>query len=211
MVTRETILQAAAEIIDEHGYAAATLSKILDRARVTKGALYYHFRSKDQIAESLLAIQVPMSRVKPQLSKFQEAIDTSYIYANLLQNRPVARAAIRLSIDGGVPPELDVQGATRAWIALATHLMTEADRGGQLLLHWTPQDAAEVIQSSFVGAQLTSMQLTGPLRTDLPQRISRMWRSLLPSLTAPGLILGLDYKEDRWSRIPWDTDKSPTE
>ncbi|MFE1189979.1 ScbR family autoregulator-binding transcription factor [[Kitasatospora] papulosa] len=206
-VTHSKILRAAAEIIDENGFAAATLSMILERAEVTKGSLYYHFRSKEQIAEELLAIQVPMSRVKPQSSKFQETIDISFIYAHLLQEEPVARAAIRLSIDGGAPPELDVYGPTRDWIALATHLMTEAGAAGHLLPHWTPESAASIIQSTFVGAQLTSMQITGPKRSDLPQRITNMWKSLLPGLAAPGLLLGLDFEEDRWHRIPWEKDE----
>ena len=204
MVTRDKILFAAAEIFDEHGYAGATLSMILKRAQVTKGALYHHFRSKDQIAEKLLAIQVPMTKVKPQTSKFQEMIDVTYIYGHLLQEHPVARAGVRLSLDGGVPPELDVYGPTRDWLALGAHLMAEAEQAGHLNAGWAPQAAAELVVSGFIGAQLTSLQITGPNRTDLPLRLERMWQGLLPGLATLGILLSLDFKEDRWDRIPWD-------
>ncbi|WP_329043531.1 TetR/AcrR family transcriptional regulator (plasmid) [Streptomyces sp. NBC_00178] len=203
--TRSRIIHAAAEIFDEKGYAAASISMILERAQLTKGALYHHFNTKEQIAEALLAVQVPMSRIRPQESKWQESIDTSFIYARLLQSHPEARAGVRLSIDGGVPSDLDVYGPTRQWIELATYLMTQVDELGHLSADWTPRSAAELIQSSFVGAQLTSLQITGPLRSDLNERIENMWKALLPGMaTMSALKKGLDYDADRWNRIPWE-------
>ncbi|MGW1819193.1 ScbR family autoregulator-binding transcription factor [Streptomyces sp. NPDC002125] len=203
--TRSRIIHAAAEIFDEKGYAAASISMILDRAQLTKGALYHHFNTKDQIAEALLAVQVPMSRIRPQESKWQEVIDTSFAYARLLQTHPEARAGVRLSIDGGVPPDLDVYGPTRQWIELVTYLMTQVDSMGHLSADWTPRSAAELLQSTFVGAQMTSLQITGPLRSDLHERIESMWKGLLPGMaTMSALKKGLDYEADRWNRIRWE-------
>ncbi|MEU1126520.1 ScbR family autoregulator-binding transcription factor [Streptomyces sp. NPDC005899] len=205
METRSRIIHAAAEIFDEKGYAATSISMILDRAQITKGALYHHFNTKDQIAEALLAVQVPMSRISPHESKWQETIDTSFAYARLLQTHPEARAGVRLSIDGGVPSDLDVYGPTRQWIELVTYLMTQVDGMGHLSADWTPRSAAELLQSTFVGAQLTSLQITGPLRTDLHKRIESMWKGVLPGMaTMSALKKGLDYESDRWNRIRWE-------
>ncbi|WP_158089472.1 TetR/AcrR family transcriptional regulator [Magnetofaba australis] len=44
--TREKLLQAAYEEIHLHGFQAASLSAILKRAQMTKGALYHHFPNK---------------------------------------------------------------------------------------------------------------------------------------------------------------------
>ena len=43
--TRRVILEAAGAVFDEHGYTATTISMVLERAEVTKGALYFHFSS----------------------------------------------------------------------------------------------------------------------------------------------------------------------
>ncbi|GAA2552652.1 ScbR family autoregulator-binding transcription factor [Streptomyces koyangensis] len=205
METRSRIIHAAAELFDEKGYAATSISMILDHAQLTKGALYHHFHTKDQIAEALLAVQVPMSKILPQESKWQETIDTSFAYTRLLQTHPVARAGVRLSIDGGVPPELDVHGPARQWIELVTYLMTQVDAMGHLSADWAPRSAAELLQSTFVGAQLTSLQITGPLRSDLHERIESMWKGLLPGMaTMSALKGGLDYDADRWNRIRWE-------
>ena len=44
--TRELLLAAAAREIHVHGFQAASLSRILAKTGVTKGALYHHFPSK---------------------------------------------------------------------------------------------------------------------------------------------------------------------
>lgn len=44
--TRQRILAIAAEEIHQHGFQATSLSIILNRCEISKGALYYHFTSK---------------------------------------------------------------------------------------------------------------------------------------------------------------------
>ncbi|TPH15606.1 TetR/AcrR family transcriptional regulator [Litorilituus lipolyticus] len=44
--TRQNILAVAADEIHQHGFKATSLSVILDRCAISKGALYYHFTSK---------------------------------------------------------------------------------------------------------------------------------------------------------------------
>src|SRR3954447_2696441 len=53
--TRERILTVANELFIEQGYEGTSLREIADRLDITKAALYYHFRSKDEILTTLLA------------------------------------------------------------------------------------------------------------------------------------------------------------
>jgi AcrR family transcriptional regulator len=52
--TRSRILAVASELFTEQGYEATSLREIADRLDLTKAALYYHFRSKDEILRALL-------------------------------------------------------------------------------------------------------------------------------------------------------------
>lgn len=52
--TRTRIQQVALELFTEHGYEATSLREIAESLGVTKAALYYHFRTKDDIIESLV-------------------------------------------------------------------------------------------------------------------------------------------------------------
>lgn len=52
--TRARIQDVALELFTEYGYDKTSLREIADRLGVTKAALYYHFKSKDDIVTSLL-------------------------------------------------------------------------------------------------------------------------------------------------------------
>ena len=52
--TRQRILAVANELFIEQGYEGTSLREIADRLDITKAALYYHFRSKDDILRVLL-------------------------------------------------------------------------------------------------------------------------------------------------------------
>jgi AcrR family transcriptional regulator len=45
-VTRRKIINAAVELFNDVGYSNAGLGDIIERAGMTKGALYHHFNSK---------------------------------------------------------------------------------------------------------------------------------------------------------------------
>src|SRR5438105_6730162 len=47
--TRQRLLRAAQELIEEGGYAAASVAAIAERAGVAAGTLYRHFPSKEQL------------------------------------------------------------------------------------------------------------------------------------------------------------------
>lgn len=51
--TRGRIQTVALELFTEQGYDKTSLREIAERLGVTKAALYYHFRSKEEIVESL--------------------------------------------------------------------------------------------------------------------------------------------------------------
>jgi len=64
--TRSRILDVALELFTEHGFEGTTLQQIADRLGFTKAALYYHFRSKDDLLDAL---------VTPVIAGLDEVLD----------------------------------------------------------------------------------------------------------------------------------------
>ncbi|AAZ28440.1 TetR/AcrR family transcriptional regulator [Colwellia psychrerythraea] len=59
--TRQNILTVAADEIHQHGFKATSLSVILNRCEISKGALYYHFTSKIELGYAVFEeVYTPM-------------------------------------------------------------------------------------------------------------------------------------------------------
>src|SRR5271166_5384302 len=52
--TRERIIQAARELVIEHGYDAVSTGQVLQLAGVSRGGLYHHFSGKQELMAAVL-------------------------------------------------------------------------------------------------------------------------------------------------------------
>lgn len=55
--TKVSIVEGAAAVFEEIGYGNTSLSSVAERAGVTKGALYFHFKSKEDLALAVIESQ----------------------------------------------------------------------------------------------------------------------------------------------------------
>ncbi|MBK1697770.1 TetR family transcriptional regulator [Rhodovibrio salinarum] len=53
--TRESILDAAEDVMERDGIPATTLDQIAREAGVTRGAIYWHFKDKEDLLDSMVA------------------------------------------------------------------------------------------------------------------------------------------------------------
>jgi len=60
--TRERILDAAQDLILDHGYGSTSVDAVVGRAGTTKGAFFHHFASKAELARALVDRYALMDR-----------------------------------------------------------------------------------------------------------------------------------------------------
>lgn len=53
--TRRLLFEVATELLGSKGYGSTTVDEIAERAGVAKGTVYYHFASKAELVEALIA------------------------------------------------------------------------------------------------------------------------------------------------------------
>ncbi|TQE15255.1 TetR/AcrR family transcriptional regulator [Streptomyces ipomoeae] len=198
METRRLILQGAAMVFDELGYDAASIKEILSRVSVTKGALYFHFPSKEDLARGVLQEQTLHVHVSPQATKLQEVVDLTMNVAHALPNDAMLRAGSRLAMERG-SVDFAAHSPYLAWAKVCEELLEQAKRDGEVLPHVDCRATAELIVGSFTGIQAFSQVSSGLL--DLEERVSVMWKHILPSVAVPAALARLDTGPDRGTRL----------
>jgi AcrR family transcriptional regulator len=183
--TRRTILEAAAAVFDELGYEGASTTEILARSGLTRGALYFHFPSKEAIADAVVDAQSEALVPPRNKVRLQATIDLTMGFAQRLRTDVVLRAAVRLSMEQATY-KTPTAAAYRGPADVILGLLTQAQESGELLPTVDPGEVTQLIVGSFTGIQLLSQVYED--RRDLPGRIAALWKYLLPSLAIPGLL-----------------------
>ncbi|MFG2881237.1 ScbR family autoregulator-binding transcription factor [Streptomyces sp. NPDC048297] len=200
--TRRNILVAAADVFADVGYEAATISEILQRANVTKGALYFHFASKEQLAQAVLTDQLnSVPEVPVRELVLQEGLDAGFLLAHLLSaGDPLVRGSIRLTVDQGSPQDgLDRRVPMASWIEYNAKLLARAKANGELLPHVDVEASAKAFVSAFTGAQVLSKIMSD--HSDLMERVVDLYRHLMTSIAVPAVLVRLDMTMDRGRRV----------
>jgi AcrR family transcriptional regulator len=111
--TRQRILAAARGVFAERGYAVATMDEIAAAAGASKGALYHHFATKEELFRALLDDH------GAELDAFAAAVRQAVSFHDLL-DRLVGQWLEHYLADAEfVPPSLEVrvQARRQAWFA----------------------------------------------------------------------------------------------
>jgi AcrR family transcriptional regulator len=72
--TRQRLLDVAVALISQHGFAGTSLQMIADELGFTKAAIYYHFRTRDQL---LIALMEPLLQQIRQVVETAESQNTA--------------------------------------------------------------------------------------------------------------------------------------
>ncbi|NLE81728.1 MAG: TetR/AcrR family transcriptional regulator [Rhodococcus sp.] len=184
-ITRKQVMEGAALSFDQLGFGGASLSGILAHANVTKGALYFHFESKEALARAIIeethrmAAEASARALAESSTPTEVMIRISQYRAEQLMTEPISRAGMRLALEIGI-----VEGPeTKPVVDWADAVGDLAQRGIQIgELRSTVDTAAlgRILASTFTGIQLVSQAMSG--RRDLIGRIVEMWQLLLPTI-----------------------------
>ncbi|MET9930048.1 MULTISPECIES: ScbR family autoregulator-binding transcription factor [unclassified Streptomyces] len=202
--TRRLILESAAAVFAERGYERTTIGEILVRAGVTKGALYFHFASKEDLALGVLDAQMLDEPLTPQPVKLQELVDQAFLLTHRLQRDPLVRASVALALDSGAAG-VDRAAPFRAWIDQVAEILTVAKVRGELLLHVNVTDTAELFAGSFSGIQAMSQILCD--RNDLTHRVLVLLRCVLPTICTPAVLIRLEMTEEHARNLAAEYDE----
>lgn len=186
-ITRQAILDGAAVAFDLGGFEGTSLSDVVRNAGVTKGALYFHFPSKEALARTLMDEQNVVAERVPATDApgLQTVIDLTHQMAHGLRTDVRIRAGIRLVIEFGSFTHPDPTPYD-AWIDTCRSCLTPAQQRGDINPSLNVQDLSTLLVGAFTGIQVTSHVRTR--REDLHTRVTDLWNFLLPTIVPPQRI-----------------------
>ncbi|MET9608649.1 ScbR family autoregulator-binding transcription factor [Streptomyces sp. NPDC006512] len=202
--TRRRLVFAGAEMFHRNGYANATLGEIAGAAGVTKGALYFHFASKDELADAVqqrgcgLLHEAVRGLRESGASPLQALIDTTHWLARMLHEDPAIPASFRITKEcaGQHLTAVDFHGA---WLTAVSELLRMARDTGELPVDEPPAgigtgagdgDGMPAVDrwesaEALVAAALCGIEVlagTGLSYWELQRKVAALWGLLLPSL-----------------------------
>ncbi|WP_440581089.1 ScbR family autoregulator-binding transcription factor [Streptomyces sp. PT19] len=175
--TRATIVRAAADLFDRYGYESTSLSEIVAHAGVTKGALYFHFAAKEDLAHAILEMQsFTFHRLAKDLdgrdySSLEGLMRLTFAMTRVYEEGPVLRAGMRLATAGMVRPLLP--HPFTEWREAATARLLNAVRQSDVHRDIDVGSVADALVSSVVGICVvgSALEPAGPPS----RRLAEMW------------------------------------
>ncbi|MER6471012.1 ScbR family autoregulator-binding transcription factor [Streptomyces collinus] len=184
MRTRRALIHAAAEVFANEGYVPASLPAISERAGVSRGALHFHFKSKDALAlaveeEAAHALDGVIERAQeyPVRSRLRLLAEVAADLAAVVESDVVMRAGFQM--DG----DITRKGGTalfRRWQEWVGHVLRQAEREGELADGVSWQAVETAVVTSTVGLQALAARHED---WRAPERVSQVWDVLLRAST----------------------------
>jgi AcrR family transcriptional regulator len=171
-------------------YGLVSLDDIVADAEVTKGAMYFHFRSKQALAVAVIDHQTSMTRaavnelLARKLSGLETLVDISYLVAVQDIGQDVARAGRHLIESIGRTDGLQAN----LFLEVIKALVVVVDRAiaeGDVIQQRDPEDVTRLLVSLYVGIRQTS-DLDEP--EQFLNTLEKAWILALPAFANPDRI-----------------------
>ncbi|MCK8678519.1 ScbR family autoregulator-binding transcription factor [Streptomyces lichenis] len=183
--TRRSLLETAAHLFAERGYAGTSINDISRRSGRTSGAVYFHYASKERLA---LAVVEDAFATWPHLTTrytdcsvppLDRLVALSFEIAHALMKDTVVRAGARLwaerdAIDASLPDPFAL------WTTATTRLLAQARTTRQLAQQARPAAVAPTLVRAFYGLCTLTEALEG--RHGIADRLTDWWHITLPFL-----------------------------
>ncbi|MGD8371152.1 MAG: TetR/AcrR family transcriptional regulator [Syntrophobacterales bacterium] len=170
MTLKEKIIQESSRLFSSKGFSGTSINEILEAAGASKGGLYNHFKTKEELFSAVLSesrkiwreknlagldeIDSPIKKIKKLLENYRDRylIDSG--------NLPGGCIFVRVSVEsaeiGDQWPHLaeEINEGFDRLKSMVKGFLDQAKNGGQLKNEINTEDVADMIFSGMLGASI---------------------------------------------------------
>ncbi|WP_431039038.1 ScbR family autoregulator-binding transcription factor [Streptomyces sp. P6-2-1] len=186
--TREKLVTAAAGQFAAHGYVKATLGDVSREAGVTKGALFFHFATKDDLAAAVQArgrdlLEIMVEELACERgASLPVLVEATHRLSRMLRDDPFVRAGVRITRERvtGCPSPLDFYPV---WLERLWEVLEDARAHDELSPAVPDASARALVTAAVAGVEILAWM--GVPAEEGEEWLRHLWGLLLPLVAAP--------------------------
>jgi TetR/AcrR family transcriptional regulator, transcriptional repressor for nem operon len=190
--TKARIVQQAAAVFNQKGYAGSSIADIMQATGLKKGGIYNHFQSKDELAVAAFDYAVSLmsqevwSAVKTKrnaIARLQALVSSYLVYIEtppIVGGCPILNTAIEAD-DTDSPLRDRVIAAINNWRNLIVRIINQGIKKGEIPATIEPDTVATIIICNIEGAIMMSQLEKNPVH--LERAVSHLQQYIQSILT----------------------------
>src|SRR5438132_14355455 len=167
--SRKQLMAAAIDCFARLGYQGTTIDRIARDAGVTKGAVYYHFRDKEELLfeavkdriggfEQHVLEKVKVTPAPDALTRLREVVDACLFHATVSNHRRFIMTLMIEALDTNPRLSGEFRDILRRMRTFLTTVILRGQQKGTLRADVAPEAAAAVIMGGIIGAEVQHYQ-----------------------------------------------------
>lgn len=158
---------AAIDCFARLGYQGTTIDRIARAASVTKGAVYYHFRDKEELLFEAVKDRVggfeaqvleQVSPARDALASMKQVVDSCFFHATVSNHRRFIITLMIEALDTNPRLSTEFRNILRRMRAFLGGVVRRGQQRGELRADVAPAAVAAVIMGGIIGAEVQHYQ-----------------------------------------------------
>jgi TetR/AcrR family transcriptional regulator, transcriptional repressor for nem operon len=190
--TKARIVQQAAAVFNQKGYAGSSIADIMQATGLKKGGIYNHFQSKDELAVAAFDYAVSLmsqevwSAVKTKhnaIARLQALVSSYLVYIEappIVGGCPILNTAIEAD-DTDSPLRDRAIAAINNWRNLIVRIINQGIKKGEIPATIEPDAVATIIICNIEGAIMMSQLEKNPVH--LERAVAHLHKYIQTTLT----------------------------
>jgi AcrR family transcriptional regulator len=186
-------MTAAIDCFARLGYQGTSIDRIARDAGVTKGAVYYHFRDKEELLFEAVKDRIGgfehqvLAEVTPGedvMGNLRRVVDACFFHATVSNHRRFIITLMVEALDTNPRLSTEFRNILRRMRAFLSGIVRRGQQRGALRADVAPEDVAAVIAGGIIGAEVQHYQ--DPEELDLRRVLDTLVEQLAVWLTPAG-------------------------
>jgi len=196
--SRKQLMSAAIDCFARLGYQGTSIDRIARDAGVTKGAVYYHFRDKEELLFEAVKDRIggfekhvlkEVTSAQDALANLRQVIDACFFHATVSNHRRFIITLMVEALDTNPRLSAEFRNILRRMRAFLTAVIARGQEQGSLRRDVAPEAVAAALAGSIIGAEVQHYQDPDEvdLRRVLDTLVEQLDAWLAPAQTGAGI------------------------